>query len=91
MTNPNIATLRQTLRGGLIEKDDPDYAEARKLYNGMIDKRPLMIARCTDVADVIAMVRSRARAAISSQSAAAAITGRGWAVATMASSLTFRR
>ena len=62
MANPNIATLRQSLRGSLIEKDDPDYAEACKLYNGMIDKRPLMIARCTDVADVIATsVRARER------------------------------
>ena len=33
-----------------------DYDEARKLYNGMIDKRPLMIARCADVADVVAAV-----------------------------------
>jgi FAD/FMN-containing dehydrogenase len=32
------------------------YDEARKLYNGMVDKRPLLIARCADVADVIASV-----------------------------------
>ena len=49
--------LKQTLRGSLIEQDDPDYAEACKLYNGMIDKRPLMIVRCSDVADVMATVR----------------------------------
>ena len=46
----------QSLRGALIQRDDPDYDEARTLYNGMIDKRPLMIARCADVADVIAAV-----------------------------------
>ncbi len=57
MENPSIATLRHTLRGSLIDRDDPDYTEACKLYNGMIDKRPLMIARCADVADVIAVVR----------------------------------
>ena len=34
----------------------PAYDEARALYNGMIDKRPLLIARCADVADVIAAV-----------------------------------
>ena len=61
MANPAVATLKQSLRGNLIEKDDPGYAEACKLYNGMIDKRPLMIARCTDVADVIAVVTVRAR------------------------------
>src|SRR5262249_19067225 len=35
---------------------DPGYDEARALYNGMIDKRPRLIARCADVADVIAAV-----------------------------------
>src|ERR1700751_4572675 len=48
--------LRESLRGTLIQRDDADYDEARKLYNGMIDKRPLLIARCADVADVIAAV-----------------------------------
>src|SRR6516162_269392 len=45
------------LRGELIQRSDPHYDEARKLYNGMIDKRPLLIARCADVADVIFAVR----------------------------------
>src|SRR5438876_2160943 len=48
--------LKASLRGAVIGRDDADYDEARKLYNGMIDKRPLMIARCADVADVIAAV-----------------------------------
>ena len=39
-----------------IGRDDKEYDEARKLYNGMIDKRPLLIARCADVADVITAV-----------------------------------
>jgi FAD/FMN-containing dehydrogenase len=56
MGSQRIETLKQTLRGSLIQRDDPDYPEACKLYNGMIDKRPLMIARCTDVSDVIATV-----------------------------------
>ena len=38
-------TLKQSLRGGLIQKSDSGYADACKLYNGMIDKRPAMIAR----------------------------------------------
>ena len=49
--------LRAGLRGALIDRSDAGYDEARKLYNGMIDKRPRMIARCADVADVIAAVR----------------------------------
>ena len=36
-----IADLKATLRGQLIEAADPAYEEARALYNGMIDKRPL--------------------------------------------------
>jgi len=44
------------LRGRLIRPTDADYDEARALYNGMIDKRPRLIARCVDVADVIACV-----------------------------------
>src|SRR5262249_58612881 len=42
------------IRGLVIARNHPDYEEARKLYNAMIDKRPLAIARCSDVADVIA-------------------------------------
>jgi hypothetical protein len=56
MQNEAIAKFGQSLRGRLITRNDPDYDEARALYNGMIDKRPLMIARCADVADVIAAV-----------------------------------
>ena len=56
MRDAAIDTFRQSLRGSLIQRGDPTYDEARKLYNGMIDKRPLMIARCMDVADVIAAV-----------------------------------
>ena len=52
----NFSALKAALRGHLIEAMDPAYEEARALYNGMIDKRPLAIARCTDIADVIAVV-----------------------------------
>ncbi|MDQ2997037.1 MAG: FAD-binding protein, partial [Chloroflexota bacterium] len=42
-----------SLRGQLIQPDDAAYAQARQVYNGMIDKRPALIAGCADVADVI--------------------------------------
>jgi FAD/FMN-containing dehydrogenase len=48
--------LKATLRGRIIEPSDKDYDDARKVYNGMIHKRPRLIARCVDVADVIASV-----------------------------------
>jgi FAD/FMN-containing dehydrogenase len=55
----NEATLqayRAQLRGALLKRGDPEFDEARKVYNAMIDKRPRLIARCADVADVIASV-----------------------------------
>ena len=57
LNDATIAKFKASLRGELIERSDARYEEARKLYNGMIDKRPLLIARCADVADVIAAVR----------------------------------
>ncbi len=51
-----IATLEASLRGDLVTSAHPDYDAVRALYNGMIDKRPAFIARCVDVADVIATV-----------------------------------
>jgi FAD/FMN-containing dehydrogenase len=51
-----VAQFRQSLRGRLIARADPDYDELRKLHNAMIDKRPLTIARCADVADVVTAV-----------------------------------
>ena len=48
-----IEEFKSKLRGELIRKDDEQYDEARKVYNGMIDKKPGLIARCVDTADVI--------------------------------------
>ena len=56
MNDDAISKLKQSLRGALIGRADAEYDEARKLYNGMIDKRPLLIAKCADQADVIAVV-----------------------------------
>ena len=56
MTDQTIADFQQSLRGRLIQPGDADYDACRALYNGMIDKRPRLIARCADVADVITAV-----------------------------------
>src|SRR6266853_6117332 len=57
MLNENyIADFKRDLRGPLIGPGDEDYDEARKVYNGMIHKKPRLIARCADVADVIRSV-----------------------------------
>src|SRR6185369_12838151 len=51
-----IDSFKAALRGELIDPQSPNYDAARKVYNGMIDRRPRLIARCADVADVIASV-----------------------------------
>ncbi len=43
-------------RGTLIHPDDAEYDEARKIFNGMIDRRPALIARCSCTEDVVAAV-----------------------------------
>lgn len=57
MDKTKIEPFKVSLRGELISRSDPRYEETCRLYNGMIDKRPLLIARCADVADVISAVR----------------------------------
>ncbi|HEX3272067.1 MAG TPA: FAD-binding oxidoreductase [Ktedonobacterales bacterium] len=56
LDNATVEEFRARLRGKLIQPGDAAYDEARKVYNGMIDKRPGLIARCVDAADVIASV-----------------------------------
>jgi FAD/FMN-containing dehydrogenase len=57
MPEQTIDQLRGSFRGELIQPTDAAYDSARKVYNGMIDKRPKLIARCVDVADVMAAVQ----------------------------------
>jgi FAD/FMN-containing dehydrogenase len=56
VTDQATEAFERSLRGRLVRRTDADYDAARALYNGMIDKRPRLIARCADVADVIAAV-----------------------------------
>ena len=52
-----IQELAGAFQGELIRPGDPTYDEARKVWNGMIDRRPALVARCRGVADVVACVR----------------------------------
>ncbi|MDZ4866013.1 MAG: FAD-binding oxidoreductase [Alphaproteobacteria bacterium] len=56
LSKDTISTFKAGFRGEVIEPSDRGYNEARALYNAMIDKKPRLIARCVDVADVIAAV-----------------------------------
>ena len=51
------ADLARYFRGELIRRDHPSYDGARRVWNGAIDRHPALIARCTGVADVLAVVR----------------------------------
>src|SRR4030095_9321319 len=56
LNQTKISDFNANLRGELIQPGDESYAEACKVYNGMIHKKPALIARCADVADVITCV-----------------------------------
>jgi FAD/FMN-containing dehydrogenase len=51
-----VKEFQTRLRGKLLGPGDDGYDDARKVWNGMIDRRPALIARCTGAADVIAAV-----------------------------------
>jgi FAD/FMN-containing dehydrogenase len=52
----DIRGLAGTLSGSVLEPVDPGYDDSRRIFNGMIDRRPGLIARCVDAADVVTAV-----------------------------------
>ena len=62
MTLPATATeaagaLRARISGMVIEPSDPDFDEARRVWNGMIDAHPALIVRPTSASDVAGAVQ----------------------------------
>ena len=55
-TTHTLETLAQELRGELITPGDPAYDEARHVWNGMFDRRPVAIAQVQGAVDVVAVV-----------------------------------
>jgi FAD/FMN-containing dehydrogenase len=51
-----VADLRAALAGDVIDRADHRYEQARRVWNGLIDRRPAVIARCATTADVVAAV-----------------------------------
>jgi FAD binding domain len=51
-----VLDLKARLRGTLFRAAEAGYDQARKIWNGMIDRRPALIASCAGVADVIACI-----------------------------------
>jgi FAD/FMN-containing dehydrogenase len=52
-----VEAFKASLRGALLRPGDVGYEDTRKIHNGMIDRRPALIARCAGVADVLTGVR----------------------------------
>ena len=52
-----LGNLRSRFRGALIRPGDEAYAETRRVWNGAIDRRPALIARCADADDVVTALR----------------------------------
>src|SRR5689334_22071249 len=52
-----IDALRASLGGAVLRAGDAGYDEARTIFNGMIDRRPALIASCTSTGDVAKAVR----------------------------------
>lgn len=63
-TSEVYRALRQQFRGDLLRPNDPQYEPARSIWNGMVARRPGLIARCADVADVQAAVRTAVAAGV---------------------------
>src|SRR3979409_1982827 len=48
-----VSELAKTFTGQILQSTDPEYEDARKVHNGLIDKRPALIARCRGLADIV--------------------------------------
>jgi hypothetical protein len=56
------AALKRSFQGSLLRPDDAEYPEARRIWNGLVARKPGLIARCKDSSDVQAAVRAAAQA-----------------------------
>ena len=56
MDSPTVEQLREQVRAPVVTPGDAGYDEARAVHNGMFDRRPAVIVRAEQVADVIAAV-----------------------------------
>src|SRR6516164_2302883 len=54
LSSKTLESFAERFRGALICENDRGYEQARRVWNGLIDKRPAMVARCSGVADVVA-------------------------------------
>jgi len=58
------AALKRSFQGSLLRPDDGEYPEARRIWNGLVARKPGLIARCKDSSDAQAAVRAAAQAGV---------------------------
>jgi hypothetical protein len=58
------SSLKGQFRGDLLRPDHPEFSEARRIWNGMVARKPALIARCTGVRDVQIVIRSASAAGV---------------------------
>jgi FAD/FMN-containing dehydrogenase len=56
LTRESLESFREVFRGEILEQGDPGYDEVRRIWNGMHDKYPALIARCAGTTDVVSAV-----------------------------------
>jgi hypothetical protein len=54
LSSKTLESFASRFRGALIRENDQGYGQARRVWNGLIHKRPAMVAQCSGVADVVA-------------------------------------
>jgi FAD/FMN-containing dehydrogenase len=53
----NVTNLAPAFSGRFLRSEDPEYDQARRVHNGLVDKRPGLIAQCRGMADIADAVR----------------------------------
>lgn len=87
--NPAVSSeavdgLRQQFSGAVVGPDDAGYDEMRAVHNGLVDKRPALIARCANTADIADAVRFARAESLEISTRGVAITLPGRALPTAA-------
>jgi len=57
LSDAEVRSLKDVFTGDLIPPGDARYGTARQVWNGMVDRRPALIARCAQEGDVVAALR----------------------------------
>ena len=56
ISDEELRRFRETMSGAVLDPADPAYGEARRVWNGTIDRRPVLIAQCRSADDIVAAV-----------------------------------